>query len=96
MTDPGYDYSHTTTHPMVRHLAQAFGEDRLLVGSDFPPSLDHLTVPQALTTPNHVAGLSERARAKIAGANLVSLVDEARAGATVFADKVRVRVRVRV
>lgn len=78
LATPDYGYPHTATHPFVKTVLDAFGDDRLLWGSDFPPSLDFITLKQTLGMFDHMAWLDSDSREKIVGANLMALIDDAR------------------
>jgi L-fuconolactonase len=43
---PAHEHPHEASHPLVRVLFDAFGDKRLLWGSDFPPVLDHASFKQ--------------------------------------------------
>jgi predicted TIM-barrel fold metal-dependent hydrolase len=76
MTDPGHDYPHTAACPYVQVLADHFGTDRLLWGSDFSPHLDWLGFPQTFDLFGHMPFLTDNDRRQIEGDNLLTLLHE--------------------
>ena len=75
-TEPGHDYPHRGAWPYVQALAEAFGIDRLLWGSDFTPAIDQLTFPQTFGLFAHMPFLTDADRARIEGANLLARLGE--------------------
>jgi L-fuconolactonase len=73
VTDPPFDYPHEAGWPYVEALLAGFGAERLVWGSDFPPSLDHLTFPQTFHHFTKMPFLSATDREKIEGGNLLRL-----------------------
>jgi L-fucono-1,5-lactonase len=69
VSDPPHDYPHRTAGPLVEALLERFGPERLYWGSDFPPSLDHVSFAQTLD-PAGLDGLSPADRAAVLGGNL--------------------------
>ena len=77
ISDPPHGYPHPAAWPCVALLKEAFGASRLLWGSDFSPSLDHVTFPQAVEVLDQIPCLSEDDRARIRGGNLLGLISDA-------------------
>ncbi|MBN1342054.1 MAG: amidohydrolase family protein [Phycisphaerae bacterium] len=77
-TDPHWDYPHENAWPYVEALVKDFGVKRLVWGSDFSPSLDHLTFPQTIGLFAKMPFLKKADRERIEGKNLLSLLEEAR------------------
>lgn len=75
VTEPGHDYPHRGAWPYVQVLLDAFGASRLLWGSDFAPSLEHLSFPQTFSLFESMPFLSAEDRRVIQGANLLRLLD---------------------
>jgi acetylornithine deacetylase/succinyl-diaminopimelate desuccinylase-like protein/predicted TIM-barrel fold metal-dependent hydrolase len=78
---PEEEHPHLNVHPLIRALLTAFGPDRLLWGSDFPPVLDHSTVSQTVSMFKHMPWLPDDDRRNILGRNLLRLIADARNGA---------------
>lgn len=76
LATPGYDYPHRAAWPYVAALLEAFGDERLLWGSDFSPSLEWLSFPQTLGLFTQMPFLDEAARRRIEGENLLALLAE--------------------
>ena len=74
LTEPGFDYPHRAAWPYVEEIAAAFGTGRLLWGSDFSPSLEHVSFPQTLGLFEHMSFFSSDERLKIEGGNLLALL----------------------
>ncbi len=74
-----YDYPHQNAWPYVEVLMKDFGVKRLVWGSDFSPSLDHLTFPQTLGLFAKMPFLKKADRDRIEGKNLLGLLEQARA-----------------
>ena len=72
----GYDYPHQAAWPYVEALVNEFGVDRLLWGSDFYPSIDHLSFPQTYGLFSKMPFLTDTDRRNIEGANLIRLIEE--------------------
>lgn len=69
VSDPPHAYPHHSARPFVELLLDTFGPGRLYWGSDFPPSLDHVSFAQSL----HPVGLDRLAPSEAAdvyGGNL--------------------------
>lgn len=75
-SDPPHGYPHPAAWPCVEVLKGAFGVARMLWGSDFSPSLDHVTFPQALDVIGEIPCLDPGDRARIEGENLLQLLAE--------------------
>lgn len=75
-TDPSYDYPHENAWPYVEVLIKEFGVERLVWGSDFSPSLDHLTFPQTFGLFAKMPFLKKTDRERIEGKNLLGLMNE--------------------
>lgn len=80
LSDPAYDYPHRSAWPYVEALIEAFGVRRLLWGSDFTPSLDHLSYPQTLGLFARMPFLRLEDRQRIEGVNLLNLLKQVRTG----------------
>ena len=76
LSAPPSDYPHRSVWPYVEALAERFGMNRLVWGSDFTPSLDHISFPQTYGLFGYMPFLSESARGEIEGGNLLSLLDD--------------------
>lgn len=68
-SDPSHAYPHPTADPYVQVLLDRFGPRRLYWGSDFPPSLDHVSFAQTVELPA-LTGLNADEREAVYGANL--------------------------
>ncbi len=77
-TEPRWDYPHEKAWRYVQVLMEAFGVERLVWGSDFSPSLDHLTFPQTYGLFEKMPFLDQGPRERIEGKNLLALLKEAR------------------
>ena len=77
MTEPGHDYPHELAWPYVEALIEAFGVERLLFASDYAPCLNFQTYPQTLELLWKMPFLSDDDRDRIAGGNLLALLQEA-------------------
>jgi predicted TIM-barrel fold metal-dependent hydrolase len=75
LTTPGYDYPHQAAWPFVEVLAQAFGVDRLLWGSDFSPALEHVSFAQTVGVIEQMALFTADERNRIMGKNLLALLN---------------------
>ncbi|WDZ82950.1 amidohydrolase family protein [Micromonospora cathayae] len=69
VSDPPYGYPHAAARPFVELLLDTFGPQRLYWGSDFPPSLDHVSFAQTLY-PIGLDRLSPADAADVYGGNL--------------------------
>ncbi|GGM17957.1 amidohydrolase family protein [Micromonospora yangpuensis] len=69
VSEPSHAWPHPAARPFVDVLLDSFGTRRLYWGSDFPPSLDHVSFAQTLD-PVGLDDLSPTERADILGANL--------------------------
>jgi predicted TIM-barrel fold metal-dependent hydrolase len=75
LTKPGYAYPHEPAWHYVEALLNRFSASRLLWGSDFSPSLEHVSYPQTLFVLEQIPFLSAADRAAIEGANLLRLLE---------------------
>lgn len=80
-TDPSYDYPHENAWPYVEVLIKEFGVKRLVWGSDFSPSLDHLSFPQTFGLFDKMPFLDKPDRDRIEGKNLLGLLADVDNGA---------------
>ncbi|WP_229406921.1 amidohydrolase [Micromonospora sp. NBRC 110038] len=69
VSDPAEAYPHDAARPFVDLLLHRFGARRLYWGSDFSPSLDHVSFAQTLR-PVGLDGLSAAEAADVFGGNL--------------------------
>lgn len=76
VTTPRHDYPHTAAWPYVECLRSAFGVERLLWASDYPPCLDSLSYPQTLSLFPKMPFLSASDCEQIEGGNLHRLLAE--------------------
>ena len=76
LTKPGHDYPHEAAWPYVDCLRAAFGVERLLWGSDYPPYLDSLSYPQTFSMFSKMPFFSTGDCEQIEGGNLHSLFAE--------------------
>lgn len=74
LADPAYDYPHAAAWPYVDLLAEAFGVDRLLWGSDFSPALEFVSFDQTVAVIDRLPGFSEDDKRAIWGDNLRRLL----------------------
>ena len=74
LTVPGYDYPHRNAWPYVAALVESYGVDRLLWGSDFSPSLEHVSFPQTIGLLGQMPFLTDKDRVQIEGKNLLRLL----------------------
>ena len=74
LTVPGYDYPHRNCWPYVAALVESYGVDRLLWGSDFSPSLEHVSFPQTIGLLGQMPFLTDKDRVQIEGKNLLRLL----------------------
>ncbi|MCX4387951.1 amidohydrolase [Micromonospora peucetia] len=77
---PSHGFPHQAARPFVDLLLDRFGARRLHWGSDFSPSLDHVSFAQA-ADPIGLDGLSAEDRDAVLGGNLLRALDR-HAGAT--------------
>jgi L-fuconolactonase len=75
LSDPTHDYPHAQAFPYVELLLDRYGPRRLLWGSDYSPSLEHLSFPQTLGVLERMPFLPEADRRRIEGDNLIELFD---------------------
>jgi L-fuconolactonase len=75
LTQPSYAYPHRSAWPYVELVHAAFGPQRLLWGSDFAPSLEHVSFPQTLSLFDEMPFFSENDHRQIMGANLMRLIE---------------------
>ncbi len=73
---PGHDYPHEAAWPYVDCVQSAFGVDRLLWASDYPPCLDWLSYPQTFSMFGKMPFFSTCDCQQIEGGNLHSLLAE--------------------
>ena len=76
ITEPRHDYPHTAAWPYVQVLADAFGVERLLWGSDYTPCLDWLTFPQTYNLFYKMPFFSKQDCEQIIGLNLLRTLKE--------------------
>ncbi|WP_428965166.1 amidohydrolase family protein [Micromonospora fluostatini] len=69
VSEPAHAWPHAAARPFVDVLLDRFGTRRLYWGSDFPPSLDHVSFAQTLD-PVGLEQLTPAERADVLGANL--------------------------
>ncbi|MFI6819840.1 amidohydrolase family protein [Micromonospora sp. NPDC050187] len=69
ISEPAHAWPHDSARPFVEVLLGAFGPQRLYWGSDFSPSLDHVSFAQTLH-PVGLDGLSPAEAADVYGGNL--------------------------
>ncbi|WP_229401821.1 amidohydrolase family protein [Micromonospora okii] len=74
VSDPAEAYPHDAARPYVALLLDRFGARRLYWGSDFSPSLDHVSFAQTLH-PVGLDGLSPAEAADVYGGNLRRALD---------------------
>jgi predicted TIM-barrel fold metal-dependent hydrolase len=74
VSDPAEAYPHDAARPYVELLLDRFGARRLYWGSDFSPSLDHVSFAQTLH-PVGLDGLSAAEAADVYGGNLRRALD---------------------
>ncbi len=79
LSDPSSDYPHRSSWPYVEVLLNDFGPGRLLWGSDFTPCLENLSFPQTFGHFAMMPFLNDAQRQRIEGANLLELLERARA-----------------
>ncbi|MEU4773617.1 amidohydrolase family protein [Micromonospora sp. NPDC023644] len=71
---PAHAFPHHAARPFVDLLLDRFGPQRLYWGSDFSPSLDHVSFAQA-ADPIGLDGLSAEDRDAVLGGNLLRALD---------------------
>lgn len=76
LAQPSHAWPHSAAWPYAQCALAQFGERRLLWGSDFSPSLEHVSFDQACTVLEHMTFLSDEQRNRIAGANLMELLND--------------------
>ncbi|MFE0593296.1 amidohydrolase family protein [Micromonospora echinospora] len=69
VSEPAHAWPHDSARPFVEVLLDGFGPSRLYWGSDFSPSLDHVSFTQTLH-PVGLDGLSAQEAADVYGGNL--------------------------
>ena len=75
VSESDYEYPFIDAQPFVRMLAESYGPDRLLWGSDYPVHAKFMTYRQTLEiVRTHCPFLSEDARAKILGENAAQVL----------------------
>jgi predicted TIM-barrel fold metal-dependent hydrolase len=75
--DPADELFGAITQPFVDLALEAFGPERLLWGSDFPPVLDHMSFARTLDA-EQLASCTPAEIARIMGGNLIQLLDNPR------------------
>jgi L-fuconolactonase len=78
LTKPSYAYPHRPAWPYLQVMLDVFGPQRLLWGSDFSPSLEHVSFPQTFTLLDEMPFLSEQVRKQICNLNLLELIESIR------------------
>ncbi len=78
LTTPSHDFPHEAAWPYVECIRAAFGVERLLWGSDYPPCLDSLSYPQTFEMFEKMPFFSASDREQIEGDNLHSLLADAK------------------
>lgn len=74
VSHPAHAFPHRAARPFVDLLLDRFGPRRLYWGSDFSPSLDHVSFAQA-ADPTGLDGLSAGDRDAVLGGNLLRALD---------------------
>ncbi|PXA97523.1 hypothetical protein DMC47_13275 [Nostoc sp. 3335mG] len=77
---PEQDYPYAALSWLPRQMAQAFGAERLIWGSDWPVSRRHMTYRQSLMLLSRHGSFSAGEHAGIAGGNIKRLLDQAAQG----------------
>src|SRR5207247_4943727 len=75
LAKPGYAYPHRPAWPYLQLILEAFGRKRLLWGSDFSPSVEHVSFPQTFALLDEMPFLNEQDRNQIRGLNLLELIE---------------------
>lgn len=73
---PSHDYPHRSAHPFTQQAYDAFGPRRLYWGSDFSPSLEHVSFAQTIDAVKQ-APIPARDLPAIMGGNLVKIIRRA-------------------
>lgn len=73
VSDPSYGYPHPQATPFVDLILSAFGPGRCMWGSDFSPSLDHVSFEQAVNVAQ-LLRLTESEYAEVMGGTLMNLL----------------------
>jgi L-fuconolactonase len=73
VSSPAHAFPHSSAHPFIERIADAFGTDRLYWGSDFSPALDHVSFVQTIHAVSDLAW-SPHEREAIMGGNLRHLL----------------------
>jgi predicted TIM-barrel fold metal-dependent hydrolase len=76
LTKPSHDYPHRSAHPFVRQLHEVYGAERLLWGSDFSPSLEHVSFAQTIDTVAQL-GWNPAEKEAVMGGNLRRILKQA-------------------
>jgi predicted TIM-barrel fold metal-dependent hydrolase len=71
---PTHAYPHRDAWPYVEQIAQDFGVQRLLWGSDFSPALEHVSFVQSVDLLEHMPYFSPAERQAIYGDTLAALL----------------------
>lgn len=79
-SEPSHAYPHRSADPYVQVLLDRYGPERLFWGSDFSPSLDHVSFAQTVDLPA-LNGLNADEREAVYGANLRRVLSRARKAA---------------
>ena len=77
ISDPAFSYPHVAAEPFLDLILNRFGVERCLWGSDFSPSLDHVSFAQTISYP-WLERLGDADRASVMGGNLLRLLDSAK------------------
>jgi L-fuconolactonase len=77
ISDPAFSYPHVAAEPFLDLILNRFGVERCLWGSDFSPSLDHVSFAQTISYP-WLERLGDVDRASVMGGNLLRLLDSAK------------------
>lgn len=75
VSDPPFDYPHRAAIRCIRDILAAFGCERCLWGSDYPPAMEFVSFPQTIQWEG-TDGLSEKERSLIMRDNLVRLLGD--------------------
>lgn len=80
VSDPYYDFPHPQAIPVMEHLANNFGTQRLVWGSDFCPSLEYVSFAQTVAVLDRWNKVTDSQRDAIKAHNLLALIDETAMG----------------
>ena len=65
-----WEYPYDDVLPYIEKIAEAFGAERMLWGSDYPPTMRYMTYRQSLEVVRmHCTFLTEEERALVIGGN---------------------------